>query len=187
MTSKIDINNQKEQIIRMRSNNYSRQQIGEILGISQSSLNRRISELLKDGLIKPIRYESEYQNEHIIKWHNEGISQKEISKRLGMTIAAVETRIKKLRGKGYITTYNKSGPKKQANSSELSFNISNNLSLEQMNTIAHIYLEQKQYNKLIKLLEMYSANYSLSENNQKQILIIINKLQKKAKKEKEER
>lgn len=184
MALRIDVEKQNEQIINMRNAGFSRQEMSNSLGISLSSLDRRISALLSKGLIKPVHYDSKFQNEKIIIWHSQGIACKEMAQRLGLTVRAVETRIRNLRKKGIITTYNKTGPKKKQNAeADIESSITKKLSLNQFNDIAHIYLEQKQYDKLIKLLEKYSRTYDLSESKKEQIAEIIKKLQKKNEKE----
>ena len=178
MTTKIPIEEQKQNIILLRNQGLSRQEIATKLGISLSSYDRQITELLKDDLIKPVHYKSESQNEKIVLWHKEGISCKEIARRLGMTVPAVETRIKKLRLKGIITTYNKPGPKKKHNHDE-ALPKRNKLTTKQFNSIAHIYLVQKQYDKILRLLETYSQDYDLSESKHQLIARIKKGLQNK--------
>lgn len=178
MTKRKTIEEQKQKIIPLRNQDLSRFEIATQLGIPLSTYDKRIKELIAEGLIKPKHYKSPSQNEKIILWHKEGISCKEIAKRLNMTVPAVETRIRKLRKQGRITTYNKPGPKKK-HTHEEPLTKRNKLSLKQFNAIAHIYLDQRQYDKLLKLLETYSQDYTLSGPKQQLIATIRQELQKK--------
>jgi len=100
--SKIEHDIINRNIVELMKNGLSITEISRELGISGQTIASRIRKMKKNGIIFPTIPKTNVTDEQIIELLSDGISQKEIAKRLNLSNSNISMRIKKMKKNGII-------------------------------------------------------------------------------------